>query len=283
MGAPARAEPSVYALGLTLDTLGVLLAAAGLLVRPPLPCYAPRLLDPAAPMPAYCGRSLAEIDDLTALYDSQRRGVRARIEAAEAELNTRLLDMTARERVERREAMLEEPVSLREARRELAAIDRELASLARARRLAALPAWAPGAVLMAIGSTLLVGGLLRRRVGGGGRIPKGFVRAVVVEETTRSMTAERAKMHLDGLLPRRTAALAALWEQRPKICAYCQRRLPLTPAGKLILERIVKAAPADVKVVREIPLGEGWTFVAPESVPCPACGHANRPAVTGRG
>lgn len=136
---------------------------------------------------------------------------------------------------------------------------------------------------MAIGSTLMVGGLLRRRAGGGGGMPKAFVRAVVVEETTRSMTAERAEMHMGGLLPRKTAALAALWEQRPKTCGYCEKPLPPTPAGKLILERIVKAAPGDVKAVREIPLGEGWTFVAPESFPCPACGHSSRPAVTGRG
>lgn len=268
----------MLALGIFVDLIGALLVAAGLVFEPPLPCHLPRLLDPAEPMPAYCGRSAAEIDNLAALYESQRAGVTARIAAAEAEWTTRMGELTARDRVERRDAMLEEPAALQDARRELAGIDLELTSLARARRLRSVPVWPLGALLMALGSGLTVAALVRRRGRGGGaaRMPAAFVRAVTVEETARHVAPDQAERILPGLLPTRADALAEMWALRPRNCAYCNKSLPPLPAGRLIHERLLKAAPGDVRVKREIPLGEGWSFVPPEAIPCPACGHANR-------
>jgi hypothetical protein len=270
--------------GLLLDLIGALLVAAGLLVQPPLPCHLPRLLDASEPMPAYCGRSLGEIDDLTALYESQRAGVEERIAAAEAEWAAHIGELTARDRVERREAILEEPPALQEVRRELAGLELELTSLARARRLRAIPVWPIGVALMAVGSGLMVLGLRRRNGGnvGNGRMPAAFARAAAVEEVVRTVTVDQAERILPSLLKRRADALAEMWALRPRTCAYCSKPLPPTPAGRLVHERLLKAAPGDVKVKREIPLGEGWTFVPPEQIPCAACGHANRLQASGR-
>ncbi len=270
--------------GLVLDLLGALLVAAGVLVQPPLPCHLPRLLDAAEPMPAYCGRSAGEIDDLTALYESQRAGVLSRIAAEEAEWATHVGELTARDRVERRDAILEEPPALQEVRRELAGLDLELTSLARARRLGSIPVWPIGAVLMLAGSGLVLLGLKRRRDGNAGsaRMPAAFARGAAVEEAVRTVTVDQAERILPSLLPRRADALTEMWALRPKTCAYCSKPLPLQPAGRLIHERLLKAAPGDVRVKREIPLGEGWTFVPPDAIPCAACGHANRLQASGR-
>lgn len=254
--------------------VGAAVLSAGLLLEPPAACWLPRLVERG--FPAYCDRSPADLEALEALFESQREPIRERIAEAEARFSEQAMALSHDARIRREQALIAETPELAAVRAELQTLDRELESVRQARRLLAVP------VLPIGGGLLLLGGLLfwlgRRSTPAATRSapPSAFVRAVTRREIRETLSPDQAAFRQAQLYAREREALAELWQLRPRRCSYCEQALPLIPAGELLQVRLLKMAPADVRQPVEIPLGEGWTFVPPEAVDCPGCGHANR-------
>jgi len=262
-------------LAVLLIVVGGAVAVTGGQVEPPLGCYAPKLTDPAAPLASYCGRTQAEIEAFAEQVRAERSRVRARLNALEDEFTREMMNLAERDRVRRRDSIVNETPQMREARRELAILDGELADLQKAARLRRISWPLIGGGMAGAGGVLLLLPMLVGRLRERG-LPRAFVRDVDEVQEEAYVPAERAPYRLADLVGDRRAALKQLYRLRPEVCDFCGKRLPPVPAGTLVHERLFKAVPADVVQPRKIPLGEGYRIRPPDTIACLDCGHHNR-------
>lgn len=262
-----------------LAVLGFGVFAGSVWLQPPLECQLLTLTQikgVSAPPERYCGKPRAQLESFWERLDEERQSVERKIGAAEADFEARMMALSAKDRAQRSDAIIEEPEYLKDLRRQHANIVVEQNDIRSALRVHDLRIGLVGAATGAAGTLLLLlniaSSALRRR----GDLPSRFGKSIDVKTVERWLDPDRAEVELSSLYPDRKAAIRQLWDLRPKRCGYCDKPLPFEPPGRLDHVLLLKKAPGDVKTPKRIPLGDGYRPIPPETIVCGDCGHAHK-------
>jgi len=261
---------------LTLVAWGVFAGSATM--HPPLECYLLTIVkktDIDAPAGRYCSKSVDELAMYRQGLLSHDQKLLATIGRLESQFTQHMMQLSAKQRAQRADAIIQEPERLRALRLEHANTQAEIEDIAAAQRIQALNVRFYALVTSGLLSFFFVLSLILGR-SRSGSCPRGLKKEVSVDDVERWLSEKKALSVMEFLDESKSIALERLWGLRPKQCNYCSATLPLTPTGRLEHVTILKEVPEDVRTPKRVVLGSGYQVIPPAQIVCDQCGHENR-------